>query len=78
MQVAMNRISSRGLSSSTSDDPSTPAAPQSSTGPPNDQMRHLEAKISELTLTVQKQERDIAYKEEEIRQVKNIARECAE
>jgi hypothetical protein len=29
-------------------------------------------------MTIQKQERDIAYKEEEIRSVKNIAREVAE
>lgn len=68
MQTAMNRISSRTLSNTTTDDPSThPAGPQSSTGPPNDQLRHLESRVSELTLTVQKQERDIAYKDEEIR-----------
>ena len=44
----------------------------------NDMMISYEKRISELTMQLQKQERDIAYKDEEIRSVKNIAREVAE
>jgi hypothetical protein len=39
---------------------------------------NYEKRLSELMMTVQKQERDIAYKDEEIRAVKNVAREVAE
>jgi hypothetical protein len=38
----------------------------------------LEAKVSELQMQVAKQERDIAYKDEELSNVKSIAREVAE
>jgi uncharacterized coiled-coil protein SlyX len=38
----------------------------------------LEGRLAELQMQVAKQERDIAFKEEEIRNVKNIAREVAE
>jgi hypothetical protein len=41
-------------------------------------IKSLEMKISELSLVVNKQERDIAYKDEEIRSLKNIARDVAE
>ena len=37
-----------------------------------------EKRISEMALTIQKQDRDISYKDEEIRSIKNIAREMAE
>lgn len=37
-----------------------------------------EKKISELNMALQKMERDISYKDEEIRSIKNIAREVAE
>lgn len=41
-------------------------------------MQVLEAKVAELQLQIAKQERDIAYKDEELNNVKNIAREVAE
>ncbi len=37
-----------------------------------------EKRIAEMLLTIQKQERDILYKDEEIKSVKNIARDVAE
>lgn len=37
-----------------------------------------EKRISELMMTLQKQERDILYKDEEIKSIKNIARDVAE
>jgi len=38
----------------------------------------LEAKIAELQLQIAKQERDITFKEEENRNLKDIARDVAE
>ena len=37
-----------------------------------------EKRIAEMLMTIQKQERDILYKDEEIRSIKNIARDLAE
>lgn len=37
-----------------------------------------EKRIAEMLMTIQKQERDILYKDEEIKAIKNIARDCAE
>jgi hypothetical protein len=37
-----------------------------------------EKRISDFMLTIQKQERDILYKDEEIKSIKNIARDVAE
>ena len=37
-----------------------------------------EKRIAEMLMTVQKQERDILYKDEEIKSIKNIARDCAQ
>lgn len=37
-----------------------------------------EKRIAEMLMTIQKQERDMLYKDEEIKAVKNIARDCAE
>jgi hypothetical protein len=39
---------------------------------------HYEKRIGDLMLTMQKQERDILYKDEEIKSIKNIARDVAE
>jgi hypothetical protein len=44
----------------------------------SEMIMNYEKRLSELMMTVQKQERDIAYKDEEIRAVKNVAREVAE
>ena len=37
-----------------------------------------EKRLSELMMTVQKQERDLLYKDEELKSIKNIARDVAE
>jgi hypothetical protein len=37
-----------------------------------------EKRIAEMLMTIQKQERDILYKDEENRSIKNIARDLAE
>ena len=39
---------------------------------------NYEKRIQEMMLNMQKLERDIAYKDEEIKNVKNIARDVAE
>lgn len=44
----------------------------------SDLILSYERRLQEMLLTVQKQERDILYKEEEIRSIKNIARDLAE
>lgn len=41
-------------------------------------MVSYEKRIAEMLMTIQKQERDILYKDEEIKSVKNIARDLAE
>ena len=37
-----------------------------------------EKRIAEMLMNIQKQERDILYKDEEIKSIKNIARDLAE
>jgi hypothetical protein len=37
-----------------------------------------EKRLSEMLMTVQKQERDLLYKDEELKSIKNIARDVAE
>lgn len=37
-----------------------------------------EKRIAEMMMTMQKQERDILYKDEELKSIKNIARDVAE
>lgn len=44
----------------------------------SDLILEYEKRIQDLMLTIQKQERDISYKEEEIKSIKNIARDVAE
>lgn len=44
----------------------------------SEMIMNYETRISDLMLTIQKQERDIAYKEVEFNSIKNIAREVAE
>ena len=39
---------------------------------------NYEKRIAEMLMTIQKQERDILYKDEEIKSIKNIARDLAE
>jgi len=39
---------------------------------------NYEKRIQDLMLTIQKQERDISYKEEEVKSIKHIARDVAE
>ena len=41
-------------------------------------MVSYEKRIAEMLMTIQKQERDILYKDEEIKAIKNIARDLAE
>ena len=42
------------------------------------QARMYEKRIDELLLTIQKQERDLVYFEEEVKSIKKIAMEAAE
>lgn len=37
-----------------------------------------EKRIADMMMTMQKQERDILYKDEELKSIKNIARDVAE
>lgn len=52
---------------------------QLSTGQDDSEMiMQYEKRIAEMLMTMQKQERDILYKDEEIKSIKNIARDLAE
>lgn len=53
-------------------------APISHNGDDSEMIMHYEKRIGDLMLTLQKQERDILYKDEEIKSIKNIARDVAE
>jgi SMC interacting uncharacterized protein involved in chromosome segregation len=44
----------------------------------SEMIMNYEKRIAEMLMTIQKQERDILYKEEEIKSIKNIARDVAE
>jgi hypothetical protein len=43
----------------------------------SDMIMNYEKRIQEMMLNMQKLERDLSYKEEELKNVKNIARETA-
>ena len=47
-------------------------------GDDSEMIMHYEKRIGDLMMTMQKQERDILYKDEEIKSIKNIARDVAE
>ena len=49
----------------------------SSNGDDSEMITNYEKRIAEMLMTIQKQERDILYKNEEIRSIKNIARDVA-
>jgi len=53
-------------------------APLNGGGDDSKMIMHYEKRIGDLMLTMQKQERDILYKDEEIKSIKNIARDVAE
>ena len=44
----------------------------------SEMIMNYEKRIAEMLMTIQKQERDILYKDEEIKSIKNIARDLAE
>jgi hypothetical protein len=44
----------------------------------SEMIMNYEKSIAEMLMTIQKQERDILYKDEEIKSIKNIARDLAE
>lgn len=44
----------------------------------SEMIMQYEKRIAEMLMTIQKQERDILYKDEEIKSIKNIARDLAE
>ena len=44
----------------------------------SEMIMNYEKRIADMLMTIQKQERDILYKEEEHKSVKNIARDLAE
>jgi hypothetical protein len=55
------------------------ASPLSSLASDDSEMiMQYEKRIAEMLMTIQKQERDILYKDEENRSIKNIARDLAE
>jgi hypothetical protein len=54
------------------------SAPVTNSLDDSEMIMNYEKRIAEMLMTIQKQERDILYKDEEIKSIKNIARDLAE